>query len=156
MNNKKKKKKSFLGKYTKMDCLTLGFYIGLACGCLLSWPEEEIAHFLTTYNINFQRQYTFKDLCSEKNSRLRFDFAILDINNALLGLIEYQGEQHTKPIEGWGGQEGFEKIIRHDNMKKQYCKQNNIPLLCLNKNNNIAEEISLFIGKISSKENINE
>lgn len=36
MNNKKKKKKSFLGKYTKMDCLTLGFYIGLACGCLLS------------------------------------------------------------------------------------------------------------------------
>lgn len=36
MNNKKKKKKSFLGKYTKMDCLTLGFFIGLACGCLLS------------------------------------------------------------------------------------------------------------------------
>lgn len=34
MNNKKKK--SFLGKYTKMDCLTLGFFIGLACGCLLS------------------------------------------------------------------------------------------------------------------------
>ena len=36
MNNKKKKKKSFLSKYTKMDCLTLGFFIGLACGCLLS------------------------------------------------------------------------------------------------------------------------
>lgn len=33
---KKKKKKGFLSKYTKMDCLTLGFFIGLACGCLLS------------------------------------------------------------------------------------------------------------------------
>lgn len=31
----KKKKKTFLSKYTKMDCLTLGFFIGLACGCLL-------------------------------------------------------------------------------------------------------------------------
>ena len=32
MNNKKK---SFLGKYTKMDCLILGFFVGLVCGCLL-------------------------------------------------------------------------------------------------------------------------
>jgi hypothetical protein len=31
----KKKKKTFLSKYTKMDCLTLGFLIGWAVGCLL-------------------------------------------------------------------------------------------------------------------------
>ena len=31
----KKKKKTFLSKYTKMDCLTFGFFVGLACGCLL-------------------------------------------------------------------------------------------------------------------------
>lgn len=30
-----KKKKIFLSKYTKMDCLILGFFVGLVCGCLL-------------------------------------------------------------------------------------------------------------------------
>lgn len=127
-----------------------------SCGCLLSWPEEEINYFLLDYNINFKRQYTFLDLKSDQGYKLRFDFAILNNNNQLLGLIEYQGEQHTTPIESWGGQEALEKRQKYDNIKYQYCQQHDIPILYLNKNNNIIEEIPIFIGKISSKENIYE
>ena len=31
------KKKTFLSKYSKIDCLFLGFFIGLALGCLVQF-----------------------------------------------------------------------------------------------------------------------
>jgi len=121
-----------------------------SCGCLLSWQEETIARFLKDYNINFKRQYTFEDLKSDKDKKLRFDFAILNKSNQLLGLIEYQGQQHYQSIEYWGGDDYLKRQQQHDDMKLQYCFKHNIPLLVLNKNSNIIEEIIIFINRISS------
>ena len=50
-------------------------------------------------------------------------------NNKLITLIEYQGRQHYEVVEHWGGQKGLEERKRNDNIKKNYCKANNIPLI---------------------------
>lgn len=119
-----------------------------SCGCLKSWYEEEIATILNNNNVNYSREVSFSDLISGTKHKLRFDFGIYDENNQLKGLIEYQGKQHFEPINGWGGQEGFERLQKHDNMKKEYCKQKGIPLLILDKNNNLGEDVMIYITKI--------
>ena len=60
---------------------------------------------------------------------LAFDFAIFDSYDNLLSLIEYDGEQHFKSMEYFGGEESFKKTIKRDEIKDKYCKKNNIPLL---------------------------
>ena len=60
---------------------------------------------------------------------MSFDFAILDDNGNVIKLIEYDGEQHFKPIEKWGGEEKFLIQKERDERKNQYCKENNLNLL---------------------------
>lgn len=44
--------------------------------------------------------------------------------------IEYQGEQHSKPIEAWGGQDRFEQLLRRDQRKAELCAERGITLKC--------------------------
>ena len=74
---------------------------------------------------NFTEQKTFKGLSDQKP--LRFDFS-LEFRGKVVCLIEYQGEQHYKPVDMFGGQEGFLLRQKHDKMKALYCVRNNIPL----------------------------
>lgn len=67
----------------------------LSCGCLrASFGERTIEKLLQTNNINYKKEYIFPDLVSNNNIPLRFDFAILNNNNEIERLIEYDGEQH--------------------------------------------------------------
>jgi len=43
--------------------------------------------------------------------------------------IEYQGEQHYKPVSHWGGQEAFEKQVERDKLKRKLCKANGVRLI---------------------------
>lgn len=43
--------------------------------------------------------------------------------------IEYQGEQHYRPIEHFGGKESFEKRKELDRQKKELCTKNDIMLI---------------------------
>jgi hypothetical protein len=43
--------------------------------------------------------------------------------------IEYQGEQHYKPVEIWGGEEGLVENKKRDLRKKALCEKNNVRLL---------------------------
>ena len=43
--------------------------------------------------------------------------------------IEYQGEQHYRPINFFGGQEGYEKVVERDKRKYELCRKNNINLI---------------------------
>ena len=107
----------------------------LSCGCLVSQKEEEIVKILDANDVKYLRQFTFSDL---KDARLlRFDFAILNKDNNLLGLIEYQGSQHYEEHSSFGD---HEKLLLHDKMKKQYCEDNQIPLLELNKENDLEKD----------------
>ena len=100
-----------------------------SCGCLRSYKEYQIANYLDFNNIDYKREYSFSDLID--NGPLRFDFALFKKGN-LVGLIEYNGEQHYSKPERFNH---YGLLQLHDKMKIEYCKNNNIPLLILNKNN---------------------
>lgn len=96
-----------------------------SCGCLKSYPEEQIAFLLTENNIPFEREKRFKDL--RYKNPLRFDFYLPELNLA----IEYNGEQHYKAIEYYGGEENLHATQLRDEIKKQYCMDNNIDYLVI-------------------------
>lgn len=97
-----------------------------SCGCLNSAGEEKISHVLQDNNIEYQTQYEFSDLKGDYN-HLRFDFAIFK-NHKLWCLIEYQGEQHSKP---WGNEslQRFQKRQEYDQKKRDYCAKHQINLV---------------------------
>ena len=96
-----------------------------SCGCIRSKGEYQIEQLLKEHNIEYIREYSFSDLVDDLP--LRFDFAIFK-NNRLLCLIEFQGEQHYNPSNGFYN----ETIVEHDKMKKEYCDKNNIKLVVIN------------------------
>lgn len=100
--------------------------------CKSSHGEMKIKDILEKYDIVNERQYRFAD-CMYIHT-LRFDFAIFDKNRNLKMLIEYQGEQHYKPVDfnGIGGDwadQQFELNQKRDQIKRNYCKKNHIPLI---------------------------
>ena len=44
-------------------------------------------------------------------------------------MIEYDGEQHFKPIEYFGGEEAYQNRIKNDEIKNEYCKMHKINLI---------------------------
>lgn len=103
----------------------------IACSnCLnsISAGEKFIKNILEKNHIKFQHHYKFDDLFGDTR-KLDFDFAILKNNNTPYILIEFQGAQHYKPIKHWGGQKQFEKQVRYDNKKREYCKKHGYKLI---------------------------
>lgn len=96
---------------------------GVKCPyCNISKGEEKIEKCLLTNNIEYKREYIFKD-CKNKEA-LRFDFYLPKYNS----VIEYQGIQHYKSIEYMGGRTRYDKQLENDNIKRKYCKNNNVKL----------------------------
>ena len=97
----------------------------ISCGCYSkSSGELKIEQILNKNNINYQEQYQIKDFSLFS----LFDFAIFK-EEKLLGLIEYDGEQHFKAIDHFGGEEEFIVQQERDKRKNEYCKNNNIKLI---------------------------
>lgn len=94
--------------------------------CKESKGEKMISKILKDNNISFERQYKFDD-CKYKD-KLIFDFALKD-KGVVIGLIEYQGIQHYKPVSIFGGEYSFRVQQIKDNIKRKYAKDNNIPLI---------------------------
>lgn len=64
--------------------------------------------------------------------------------------IEYQGLQHDKPIDFFGGEKAFKKNKERDERKKELFKMNNSYLIEVRRNYNfesLVEEINKKIGK---------
>lgn len=115
-----------------------------SCGCLKkSLGEYIIKNILEQNNIFYKEQYSFPDL--KDINKLLFDFAILDDDNKVSRLIEYDGEQHY--IETNFFTQTLEEQRRKDEIKNQYCKNNNIPLVRIPywERNNITLE--MLLGK---------
>lgn len=117
-----------------------------SCGCVVSRGELLVRKYLNDNNIRYLTQKTYSDLRSSNNGRLRFDFAVLDDNNDVLGLIEYQGIQHYKNT-GIGELEREET----DGLKRQYCQLHNIPLLEIPYNQDLQNLIDNFLQSINYK-----
>lgn len=91
--------------------------------CSESKGEKIIRQYLENNNIAFVQEYRFDD-CKHKRS-LPFDFYIPKYNLC----IEFDGEQHYKAYDYFGGENVFKDTKIRDEIKNKYCKENEINLL---------------------------
>ena len=100
------------------------------CGCpkcgaskSTSKMELKIKSFLEDNNIKYIPQHSFDWLKYE--NPLKLDFYLPEYNIA----IECQGGQHFRPIDFFGGEQGYELIVKRDIAKLNLCKEHNINIL---------------------------
>lgn len=107
--------------------------------CNRSKGELKIENYLEKNNIDFKAQYPFQD-CKDQNC-LPFDFYIPSKNIC----IEYDGEQHFREVEYFNNT--LKYIQKHDRIKTDYCKSNNINLIRIpyTEFNNIESILNEFI-----------
>ena len=97
----------------------------ISCGCIrISSGELKIKQLLEDNNIPFIQQYTIPQL----SLYMSFDFALIDGDNQVVQLIEFDGEQHYRAIEHFGGETQFAIQQERDARKDQYCKEQGISL----------------------------
>ncbi|MEN8079152.1 hypothetical protein ABFP60_19505 [Clostridioides difficile] len=88
--------------------------------------NREVSTYLECNGYEYEREKSFDDLVGIKGqNKLRFDF-YLPQNNIC---IEYDGEQHYKPVKIFGGEEKLRQQIQNDRIKNNFCKVNNIKLI---------------------------
>jgi DNA-binding ferritin-like protein (Dps family) len=87
--------------------------------CRESHGERKIHLYFTKMKIPYLSQYKPEGCVSKR--QLSFDFYLPQKNM----VIEFQGEQHFRPI-GFGGNLHFKEIKIRDQIKKDYCLKNNI------------------------------
>jgi hypothetical protein len=97
----------------KVNCIKHGdFYQSLrnilvlkrGCAlCSISKGEEAIMNYLDKHNIKYVYNESYGDC--RNVGKLRFDFRLPNHNNMI---IEFDGVQHFKPIERFGGDEYFQ------------------------------------------------
>lgn len=65
----------------------------------------------------------------------RFDVFLPELSLA----IEYQGQQHYKPVALFGGETGLENAKKRDALKKSLCKTNKVRLVYFKYDENVTE-----------------
>ena len=104
--------------------------------CRESLGERIVSKFLRDKNINYIRQKRFDD-CKFKCT-LPFDFYLPELSVA----IEFDGVQHFYPIKRFGGEKEFQKTVIKDQIKTEYCKNNNIKLFRISYDEDIHMKLS--------------
>ena len=98
-----------------------------SCGCISSIGQEKINAYLSTNKIHFKPEYSVSIIGFD--GLARYDFAILNNHNKAQILIEYHGQQHYEVAYSWNdNEEGLKERQRKDELKRQWAKDNNIPL----------------------------
>lgn len=87
--------------------------------------ELQVKTILEKYKINFKYQYTLKHKIN--NRFVTVDF-ICKYNDETF-VIEYNGQQHYKPVEIFGGQNMFELQQIRDNGLRDLCSKYNVHLI---------------------------
>ena len=108
-----------------------GYWSEAYCDChKISSFQWIVNKLLFENNINYRAEYSFSDLTGFSSSDpLRFDFAVFNDDNTLKCLIECQGEQHYKPVDEFGGRAQYKIQVENDELKREYAKKKNIPLI---------------------------
>jgi hypothetical protein len=99
------------------------------CNRYESSGEKLVREALKSMGLEFSRQHTFDGCRREK--KLRFDFAVLSSSNSPVLLIEFDGEQHYRPIGMFGGEKNLEYTRENDRIKEEYCALNGHKLIRL-------------------------
>lgn len=94
-------------------------------GCR-SLGELKVMEYLDSAGISYIQEKKFAD-CADINP-LPFDFMVRDPIHGIY-IIEFDGEQHFRPIGLFGGEEKFNIQRKHDLMKNRYCWNNGIRII---------------------------
>ena len=117
--------------------------------CRQSKGETQVKVWLDLRGIKYKTQYRFNN-CRNKNP-LPFDFYLPDYN----ACIEFQGQQHylsamqtnLAKSEVIGKQE-FKNLQQRDQIKRNFCKENNIQLLEIKYNEKVNKKLENFFKKL--------
>jgi Zn finger protein HypA/HybF involved in hydrogenase expression len=97
---------------------------GKGCpNCKTSKGEMKIKSLLDCKGIKYIQQHKFPDCKNIKP--LLFDFFLPDYNTC----IEFQGGQHIKSVNYFGGEDSFKLILIRDEIKDNYCNDKKINLI---------------------------
>jgi hypothetical protein len=109
----------------------------------MSKGEKLVANLLRELDIPFEQEKTFQDL--KHKGFLRFDF-VFEVQNRKFA-IEFNGVQHYRPIDYFGGQIAFEDLKVRDQLKRDYCQANDIELIYVTTLNpqKVRKEVALAI-----------
>lgn len=109
--------------------------------CKDSKGVTKISNYLDNLDIGFEREVMINGCVSKNNIHLKYDFYIpaKDI------YIEYDGEQHFRIVENWGGKKGFLEGKDRDKIKDTFCIENNITLHRISYNDNIEQMMNNII-----------
>lgn len=112
------------GTIVKRSLYEVRKHKGIFCPtCKSSFGSREIQNFLSENKIEFIKEYIFKG-CKLKRY-LPFDFYLPQHNIC----IEFDGEHHERALHHWGGKSQFELVKKRDEIKNQFCRENNIELI---------------------------
>lgn len=109
------------------------------CNPSISNGEKIVEEWLIDKGIKYISQYSVEEL--KDKGLLKFDFAIVNEDDDVTMLIEYNGRQHYEPVKAFGGEQEFIRQQRSDAMKKQYAIENNIKLLDISYKQKDVEDI---------------
>lgn len=115
-------------------------------GCPHCWNyqssgEVKIREILDEYSFKYEQEKTLPYL--EYKMPLYFDFYLPEQNIA----IEFQGPQHFKAIDFFGGQKAFEDQKIRDQIKRDWCKVNNVRLIEVEFHKDIFEQLKDLIDE---------
>lgn len=100
------------------------YQFGTRCRCkITSNGERDIMLYLDKKNIKYEQQVTYQD-CRLIHC-LKFDFYLPKFDL----LIEYDGGQHFKPVNWFGGHDAYQVNQKRDLTKNVFCFTNNQKLL---------------------------
>lgn len=143
-----------ISKVSPYDFSTRGGYC-IHCG--MSSGETMVNRILTEANVNYKYQYP--RIVNPKNGirGLMFDFSLVDENENVLAIIEYDGKQHSNPNSiFYSNEEEYRDSVYRDTVKTNYCLENNIPLLRLDNTNweDTRKLVLDFIGQPLARPNV--
>ena len=107
--------------------------------CNESSGERQIRQWLDRHSVVYEYQKTFDDC--RNVLPLPFDFYLPKYNSC----IEFDGGQHYFPVNLFGGEESFEKTVKHDEIKNKYCEDNDIRLLRIPYYEDVDEQLNNFL-----------
>jgi len=105
--------------------------------CSESKGEAKIAEWLTSNGIKYEVEKSIPEFSNIK----KFDFYLPDQDLYL----EYDGVQHFKPVEQFGGSAQLEVQKQNDLRTNLWCKNNNIKLVRISCFENVEEKLRSIV-----------
>lgn len=125
VNNRKKVSIKHLNCGGSYEVSPKDFIAGNRCPyCKQSKGETMVRNILISLGVEYEIEKTYDNLLS-RGASMPYDFYLPSYDM----LIEYDGEQHFKPVKYFGGQKKFISQQKRDSKKNEYALKNGISLI---------------------------